>query len=356
MRNETHVGLVDAHTERNGGYHDQPFLVEEALLVGSPGVAGQAGVIRQGREPLIAEELRDFIDFFTGQAVDDARIAATLRQERQQLLARLLFGHDAIENIGTVEARQKAFGILQMQASDDLFAGALVGRGRQGNSRHSGKHFSQLAQLQVFRAEVVAPLRYAVSFVDGKQGDVQALQKRHHARLHQTLRRKIEHLDFAALDTVGQLALLLGTQGRIQGRRGHPEFFKGRDLVVHQGNQRRYHHGQAIAQQGRHLEAQGLAAAGGHQHQGVATTGHALNNVTLSATETVVAEDVLEYALSLFEHKNSRNRRNTPAQAVSGAASSSFESSGAGRWTRCIHCRASQNAAVYPSTLPRRAL
>ena len=159
-------------------------------------------------------------------------------------------------------------------------------------------------------------------FVDGKQGDVQALQKRHHARLYQAFRCQVEHFYFTALDPVRQVALLLGIQRRVQGRCRHPELFKGCHLIVHQCDQWRHHHRQAIAQERRNLKTQGLAAAGRHQHQSVATTGHALNNVTLTATETVVAEDVLEYALSLFEHKNSRNRRNTPAQAASGAASS----------------------------------
>jgi len=209
-----------------------------------------------------------------------------------------------------------------MQAGDDFFASAFVRRGRQGDTRHIGEHFGQLAQLQIFGAEVMTPLRHAMRFVDGKQSDIQALQKRHHARLYQTFGRQIEHFDFTALDAVGQVTLLLGVEGRIQCCSRHPEFFKGRDLIIHQGDKRRHHHGQAITQQRRHLKAQGFAAAGGHQHQGVTTIGHALNDVTLTATETVVAEDVFEYALSLFEHKNSRNRRNTPAPTRSGTAAS----------------------------------
>jgi hypothetical protein len=155
-----------------------------------------------------------------------------------------------------------------------------------------------------------------VGFVDGEQSDVQPLQERQHARLHQALRRQVEHFHFAALDAGRQVALLLGTEGGVQRGGGHAQLFEGRDLIVHQGDQRRHHHGQAIAQQRRHLEAQGLAATGRHQHQGIAAAGHALNDCTLTATETVVAEDVLEDALSLFEHKNSKNHRNIPARLV----------------------------------------
>jgi hypothetical protein len=159
-----------------------------------------------------------------------------------------------------------------------------------------------------------------VGFVDGEQGDVQALQERQHARLHQALGRQVEHFHFAALDAGRQVALLLGAEGGVQGGGGHAQLFEGRDLIVHQGDQRRHHHGQAVAQQRRYLEAQGLAATGRHQNQGIAAAGHALNDCTLTATETVVAEDVLEDALSLFEHKNSKNHRNIPARLVQKAS------------------------------------
>jgi hypothetical protein len=39
------------------------------------------------------------------------------------------------------------------------------------------EQFGQLAQLQVFGAEIVAPLRHAVGFVDGEQRDVQVAQE-----------------------------------------------------------------------------------------------------------------------------------------------------------------------------------
>ncbi|MCY1390931.1 hypothetical protein D9M71_57560 [compost metagenome] len=266
-------------------------------------------MVRQGREALLAEEHRHFIDFLARQAVDDTGITATFCEERQQLLARLLLGHDTIEDIRPVEARQEALCILQVQAVDNLFASALVGGGGQGNSRHIWKQFCELSQLQVFGAEIMAPLRDAMRLVDGEQGDIQAAQEVEHARLHQTLRRQVQHLDLAVANLHSQVTLLLGAQRGVQGSGSHAQLFEGSDLVVHQGDQWRNHHGQAIAQQGRDLEAQGLAAAGGHQHQGVATIGHALDNGTLTATETVVAEDVLKDALSLFEHRNSKNRR-----------------------------------------------
>ena len=313
---ETHVGLVDTHAKGDGGDHDQAFFVEEAVLVGGARLGSQAGVVRQRREALLAQEGRCFIDLLARQAVNDASIAAALAEERHQLLARRLLGHDAVEDVRPVEARQEALGTLQVQALDDLLAGTHVGGGGQGDARHMREQLGQLAQLQVFGAEIMAPLRYAVCLVDGEQRNVQPLQEVQHARLYQALRCQVEHLHFAAAQAPGQLALLLRAQGRVQRCGRNAEFIEGGDLVVHQRDQRRHHHRQARAQQPRHLEAQRLAATGWHQHQGIATIGHAFDDRCLAPTETVVAEDILENALSLFEHVQLRKSPYHPAHRL----------------------------------------
>ncbi|MNZ89588.1 hypothetical protein D3C78_1085190 [compost metagenome] len=189
-----------------------------------------------------------------------------------------------------------------MQALNDLLAGSHVGRSGKRNARHMRKQFGQLTQLQVLGAEIVTPLRNAVGLVDGEQGNVQAAKEIQHPRLYQALRRQVKHLHFTATQAPSEVTLLFRTEGGVQGSRRDPEFIEGGDLVVHQRDQRRHHHGQARAQQPRYLETQRLAATGGHQHQGIAAIGHAFDDCCLAPTETVVAEDILENALSLFEH------------------------------------------------------
>ncbi len=213
-----------------------------------------------------------------------------------------------------------------MQALDDFLAGALVRRGGQRQARHLGEEFGELPQLQVFGAEIVAPLRHAMRLVDAEQGDVEPLQEGQHARLHQALGRQVEHLDLAAADALGDQPLLVVAQRRIQRHRGHAEFVEGRDLVVHQGDQRRNDHRQTVAQQRRHLVAERFAAARGHQHQGVATLRHALDYRRLIAAEGVVAENVFEDAQGLVEHAGLRrkariisaNKRHTGRRAHGG--------------------------------------
>lgn len=238
MGNEAHVGFVDTHAEGNGGDHDQPFLIKEAVLVGRTGLGSQAGMIRQCRETLITEEGCRFVDLLARQAVHNARVAAALAKEGHQLLARRFLGYDAIEDVRPVKARQEALGALQVQALDNLFAGAHIGGGGQRNARHMREQLGQLPQLQVFGAEIVAPLRHAVRLVDGKQRDVQIAQEIEHARLHQALRRQVQHLHFATAQAPGQFTLLLRRQGRVQRGSRHAQFVQRGDLVVHQRNQR----------------------------------------------------------------------------------------------------------------------
>jgi hypothetical protein len=57
MRHEAHVGLVDAHAERDGGHHHDAFLAQEAVLVGLAHRVVQPGVVGQGVEAGLAQRL-----------------------------------------------------------------------------------------------------------------------------------------------------------------------------------------------------------------------------------------------------------------------------------------------------------
>src|SRR5690606_25493926 len=117
-------------------------------------------------------------------------------EKAQQLLARLILRHDAVENIRPVETRKKALGIFQLEPLDDFFPGALVRSGGQSDAPYGREKLRQLPQLQVFGAEIMPPLRYAMRFINGEKADLQALQESQHTRLDQALRRQVEHLDF----------------------------------------------------------------------------------------------------------------------------------------------------------------
>ncbi len=71
----------------------------------------------------------------------------------------------------------------------------------------------------------------------------------------------------------------------------HPQRAQRVDLVLHQRDQRRDDHADAVPDQRRDLVAQRLAAAGRHQHQGVAAADDVLDDLALLAAERVVPED-----------------------------------------------------------------
>src|SRR5690606_7156556 len=150
---------------------------EEALLVEGTQLVGQSRVVGQRRKALLGQERGEVVDLLARHAVDDTRIATPLGEKAQQLLARLLLGHDAVEDVRPVEAGEKALGIFQMQALDDFLAGTLVRGGSQGNARHRREELGQLAQLQVLGPEIMSPLRYAMGFIDGEQADLQTLKE-----------------------------------------------------------------------------------------------------------------------------------------------------------------------------------
>jgi len=72
--------------------------------------------------------------------------------------------------LGRSKLEMKTRAAIQPEAGDDFLPRQLVGRGGQGDARHRRVALVQCRELDVFRAEVVAPLRDAMRFVNGKQG------------------------------------------------------------------------------------------------------------------------------------------------------------------------------------------
>ncbi len=75
---EADVGLVDAHAEGDGGDDDQAVLAQEPGLVGGAGPRVEPRVVRDGLDPVVAEEVGGALDRVAREAVDDARVARVL--------------------------------------------------------------------------------------------------------------------------------------------------------------------------------------------------------------------------------------------------------------------------------------
>src|SRR5689334_23731150 len=89
--------------------------------------------------------------------------------EIDELRAGVILLDDAIANIRAVEARDEDARSRELEPLEDLGARVRVGGRGERDARHGGKTRLQHGKLQVFRAEIVPPLRNAVRFVDREE-------------------------------------------------------------------------------------------------------------------------------------------------------------------------------------------
>ena len=84
--------------------------------------------------------------------------------------------------------------------------------------------------------------------------------------------------------------LLVGSLSGVDERGRQTEVVQRIDLVAHQGNQGRYDQSHTRAERGGNLVAHGLACAGGHHAQDIASGKQNLDNSLLPGPKRVIAE------------------------------------------------------------------
>ena len=131
-------------------------------------------------------------------------------------------------------------------------------------------------------------------FVDGEKRKPQTVEKAAHTRGHEPLGSDVEEIHFTALQSGAHVGRLFGCLRRIEVGGANARFLQGVDLILHESDKRRNHHRHAVAQESGYLVAKTLAAARGHQHQGVPPLHDGLHDLFLESSETVVTEDTSE--------------------------------------------------------------
>ncbi len=144
MCDKTHIGFIDSHAKRNRGDDDYTLLDQESLLVLCPCNGVQAGVVGQCGTAFLAQPVGYRFNSFARQAIDNTRIRGMVGLDKSpESLTIILAFADAIENIGAIKTMDENPGILQSQLFDNLFACALVCRGRQSDARYLRELFVQ---------------------------------------------------------------------------------------------------------------------------------------------------------------------------------------------------------------------
>jgi len=140
-----------------------------------------------------------------------------------------------------------------------------------------------------------------VRLVHGVEGDVDLFQEGDVLFLGERFRGDVQELGDPAQEVLPDLGDLGAAQGGVEEMRdavaGFHEAPDGVDLVLHQGDERGDDDGRAFHHQGGQLVAEGLAAAGGHQDEGVTPVDQVPDDTLLVTLERIEAEEMLQFGL-----------------------------------------------------------
>ena len=139
------------------------------------------------------QKIRRLFDLRDGRSVNNhvaVLVLASALTNRSSLRTSVARAHD-VAKVRAVEAGDVLVGIAQLKLLNDVVPHALRGARCKSSDRAVGKLLPQAAQLAVFRTKLVAPLRDAVRFVNGEEGDRYPPQPIQRVRARQAFRRKI---------------------------------------------------------------------------------------------------------------------------------------------------------------------
>ena len=196
---EAHVGLVDAHAERDRGDHDQAVLAQEARLVGGPGARVEARVVRQRLDPAAAPGTRRSPPPTpgTGSRRCPRRPACSARSSSSSCRLGSFFGTIRYWMFGRSKLATNCRAPVEVQPGRDLGVRRLGGGRGQRDAGHRRPALVQRGQREVVGPEVVPPLGHAVRLVDGEQRDRAAVEQPQRRLGAQPLRRQVEQVELA---------------------------------------------------------------------------------------------------------------------------------------------------------------
>ncbi len=214
--------------------------------------------------------------------------------------------------VASAEAQREAPLASHAQLQGYVVDHARSGGGRQcQHGRLKSGFLAQPRDVEIGRAEVVAPLRDAVCLVDHHERDLHRCQQSGEARRVEAFGSHVDQFD-------KPLAALLVGVVRLVGRHAAVDA-AGRDvaapqivgLVLHQRYERSDDHGDAREHQRRHLERERLAAARRQQAYGVAAVEDRRDDFGLHRSEGIVAPVAPQHLLGRVAGMTRRGRGGT---------------------------------------------
>ena len=294
---EADIRSIDAHPERHRRHHQVDLFVQERILIAMAILVSHAGVIRTRPPAGVLQPLGSRVHFLPRRAIDDAGLSAMPLEHVEDLRLERRSRQHAVHQVRPVERADQLGHVTKAKLRDDVAAHARGGRGRVGMQADGRPAIAQACELAVLRTEVVPPLADAMGFVDGDETDRprrQHVEKTVAAVADQALGGDVEQSIPAVAHAARDLALLFGRQRAVVAGGRHAVADQSVDLILHQRNQRRHDDGEAVAGDGRRLEAEGLAAAGRQHQQRIAARQHRFHRFALQRAERVIAPEFFE--------------------------------------------------------------
>ena len=154
---ETDVGLVDTHAERDGGHYHVDVFHQELVLVLGTDLGVEPCVVRKGLDAVDLKELRHLLHLAAAQAVDYARLAGMLADEADYVLVGVDLVADFVVEVRAVERRLVDDRLGDSEGLEDVALHLGGGGGSKGYDRSPADSIHDGTDAAVLRPEVVSP-------------------------------------------------------------------------------------------------------------------------------------------------------------------------------------------------------
>ena len=301
VQDPAHVGLVDAHAERDGGHDDACRAVQEGGHRGAPFTGGQPGVIKRHPLARCCERVMGGLRTGMRRRVDDSATAEIPDGAGKLSLFVVDGAHPRHRepDVRPVEVADHNRRVAQAEPLHDFLPHGRRGGGCQPKADRCADRARLRSQQHVIRPEVVTPLADQVRFVYHEQAGARTLERLEGLLLGQLLGREEDERIGVAGGQHCRHALaggLLGVQDdRVQARRPQVQ-----ELIVLQRDQWRDDHRRARPQQPGQLVDRRLSAARRQDRENITAGRQRLYCAQLSGTEPLKAQTLLG---EFFDHE-----------------------------------------------------
>ena len=145
-----------------------------------------------------------------------------------------------------------------------------------------------LAKHPIFRTEIMAPMRDAVRFIDGKQGNAVREATQQIAN-RQPFRTDVKQIKTIGVELSADPQLFFCADVGVQSTGTQSGLARGRLLIIHQGDQRTDDQHQTGPARCGNLITQTLATTGRQDHQRILFSKRCPNSIRLERTEIIIA-------------------------------------------------------------------